>query len=145
AVDAALDSAQGGSLSTSDFLRSKFVGSFCGALSAFSGTIGDIADMQLGSATEDSVLDEKEGHKSRRLTDLSKIPAVYNFLLHWVLTLLVMWGCARFESWPHDLPTPLPLAPSVAMPLTASPLPARPLVRSHAVVRWGVLEPDNEV
>ena len=42
------------------------VGSFCGALSAFSGTIGDIADMQLGSATEDSVLDEKEGHKSRR-------------------------------------------------------------------------------
>ena len=30
-----------------------------------------------------------------RLTDLSKIPAVYNFLLHWVLTLLVMWGCAR--------------------------------------------------
>ena len=33
---------------------------FCGALSAFSGTIGDIADVQFGCATEDSMLDVPE-------------------------------------------------------------------------------------
>ncbi|CAE7272407.1 PLR1 [Symbiodinium sp. CCMP2592] len=107
AIDAAVDCAEGKSAisGTSDFLRSKFVSSFCGALSAFSGTIGDIADVQFGSAAEDSILDssthEVPSKRRSQLQDISRMPGLYNFLLHWVLTLLVMWGCARFETWPR--------------------------------------------
>lgn len=41
---------------------------FCGALSAFSGTIGDIADVQFGCATEDSMLDVPSEKKSSKGT-----------------------------------------------------------------------------
>jgi len=141
AIDAAVDCAEGKSAisGTSDFLRSKFVSSFCGALSAFSGTIGDIADVQFGSAAEDSILDssthEVPSKRRSQLQDISRMPGLYNFLLHWVLTLLVMWGCARFETWPRAVSIP-----------TASPIPLqrKPWVRSRSVVRWGSLVPDSE-
>eukprot|EP00438_Fugacium_kawagutii_P026885 Skav209531 [mRNA] locus=scaffold2497:1804:9066:- [translate_table: standard] len=44
------------------------LGGFCGALSAFSGTIGDIADVQFGCATEDSMLDVPSEKKSSKGT-----------------------------------------------------------------------------
>lgn len=174
---------------------------FCGALSAFSGTLGDIADVQFGCASEDSTLDGPEKLRkgqapspqsslwlgecrvmgllrlsalisrsdmtcmgmwhvglwddtlcgclwctfptapdSRR--SLSRVPAVYNFLLHWILTLLVMWGCARFEAWP--VPTELLTAAPVADGSAVAPVARRPWMRL-AVGRGGSLEPDNEV
>ncbi|CAK9028006.1 unnamed protein product [Durusdinium trenchii] len=150
-IDAAVDSVEGRNpiSATSDFLRSKFVSSFCGALSAFSGTLGDIADVQFGCASEDSTLDGPEKLRKGQapspqssLRSLSRVPAVYNFLLHWILTLLVMWGCARFEAWP--VPTELLTAAPVADGSAVAPVARRPWMRL-AVGRGGSLEPDNEV
>lgn len=45
--------------------RPDFPQGFCGALSAFSGTIGDIADVQFGCATEDSMLDAPKKRNSK--------------------------------------------------------------------------------
>ena len=76
---------------------------------------------------------------------MSRIPAIQNFLLHWLLTLLVMWGCARFESWPH-VELVEPVAPS------SSPSPSLPLGPSLVRREKGrskrdhsSLEPDTEV
>lgn len=49
---------------TSKDLKFDCLRGFCGALSAFSGTIGDIADVQFGCAPEDSTLDVPETPKS---------------------------------------------------------------------------------
>lgn len=143
AIDALIDMEEGkDSISiTSDFLRSKFVGSFCGALSAFSGTIGDVADAYFGAAPEDSCLDkpkqkEVQDDSYRRCSKLPPLPGLQNLLLHWVMTLVVMWGCARFETWPH--PEPLP-----PMSLPAQTRAGR-FVRKSGVVPWGSLAPDAD-
>eukprot|EP00435_Cladocopium_sp_Y103_P061207 s597_g22.t2 len=148
-IDAAVDSAAGQNplrTSSSDFLRSKFVSSFCGALSAFSGTIGDIADVQFGCATEDSMLDtpEKRSSKAPQLRGLSRIPAIQNFLLHWLLTLLVMWGCARFETWPRvELVEMVTSSSSPSLSLGNPSLVRREKGRSKR--DHSSLEPDTEV
>ncbi len=75
-----------------------------------------------------------------RLRGLSRIPAIQNFLLHWILTLLVMWGCARFETWPRRELV------EVAKPWAAEGVPVRRERQRFARGRdHGVLEPDTEV
>ena len=76
-----------------------------------------------------------------RLRGLSRIPAFHNFLLHWLLTLLVMWGCARFESWPAKLP--LDVTSSVPQVLSDQGVVRRERVRSKR--DRSALEPDTEV
>jgi len=77
---------------------------------------------------------------------LSRIPAIQNFLLHWLLTLLVMWGCARFESWPHvEL---VELVTSSSSPVSSLSLGGPSLVRrdkGRSKRDHSSLEPDTEV
>ncbi|CAE8596565.1 unnamed protein product, partial [Polarella glacialis] len=124
AADAAVDYEEGRNAisSTSDFFRSKFVGSFCGGLSAFAGTIGDIADAHFGAATEDCSLDRdgaSEADDMRRATRWSKLfplPGIQNLLVHWILTLVIMWLSGRFEA-PSPAAAPQQLTVQNPIPL----------------------------
>lgn len=69
------------------FVLLKFATSFCGALSAFSGTIGDVTDAYMGSASEENTLDRALRAKGW----LPWVSAAQNLLAHTALTLVVMW------------------------------------------------------
>lgn len=73
------------------FVLLKFATSFCGALSAFSGTIGDVTDAYFGTAVEQSVFDGT-GRKGERMRGawLPALTGAQNFLAHWLLTLVAM-------------------------------------------------------
>lgn len=79
------------------FIFVKFSASFCGALSAFSGTVGDVADLWLGSAQRESALQGERRGWLPRLTSLQ------NFLMHLGFLLLVM---ALNVRWADDVKPP---------------------------------------
>eukprot|EP00747_Dinoflagellata_sp_TGD_P142779 gnl/TRDRNA2_/TRDRNA2_176290_c6_seq1.p1 gnl/TRDRNA2_/TRDRNA2_176290_c6~~gnl/TRDRNA2_/TRDRNA2_176290_c6_seq1.p1 ORF type:complete len:472 (+),score=59.25 gnl/TRDRNA2_/TRDRNA2_176290_c6_seq1:152-1567(+) len=72
------------------FIMMKLSTSFCGALSAFSGTIGDVTDSHFGAAPEANVLDSSIHPVSKAGSSLPVITAAQNLLVHWILTLAVM-------------------------------------------------------
>merc|ERR1712194_114679 len=69
-----------------NFIILKFCTSFCGALSAFSGPVGDVTDTYLGAVAEESSLDELLQKKGW----LPALSAVQNFLAHLSFTLMIM-------------------------------------------------------
>lgn len=77
------------------FLLTKFGTSFCGAISAFSGTLGDVNDAYLGSASEDSTLDsggfaELKSKPAGQRPWLPFITGAQNLFAHWALVLVIM-------------------------------------------------------
>lgn len=90
------------------FILLKFCTSFCGALSAFSGTVGDVTDVYLGADAEESSLDELIQKKGW----LPAMTAAQNFLAHLSFTLLIM----LLEA------SPAADAPAVVVPGTVKPM-----------------------
>jgi len=78
------------------FVLMKFGSSFCGAFSAFSGTIGDVYDDYFGAPDEDGAFDEIGGGgctfqnagRWRGFTDA--LTGFQNFLFHWLMTVAIM-------------------------------------------------------
>lgn len=103
----------GGTLYLGDcwsFVLFKFAASFCGALSAFSGTVADIADNYFGSASEDSSLDGMSVRKAR----LPLLSAAQNLLAHFGLTMLILLITLQSDDdAPADSPTLETPAPSM--------------------------------
>lgn len=100
------------------FVLLKFETSFCGALSAFSGTVGDVTDSYFGAASEESSLDKDIQKKGW----LPLVSAMQNFAAHFALVLMVMmcsahsevksqafptvlWTPARSQQWVHEQET----------------------------------------
>jgi len=73
---------------TPSFVLMKFSSSFCGALSAFTGTIGDVYDESIGVAYEESSFDDAE--EARRGKQVPAITGLQNFIAHWGLTMAIM-------------------------------------------------------
>lgn len=73
------------------FILMKFSSSFCGAFSAFSGTIGDVFDASFGSASEEDEVAEDGDPKACLPTPYrARLSGLQNFLLHLALTMAVM-------------------------------------------------------
>lgn len=82
------------------FMLMKFSSSFCGALSAFSSTIGDVYDECFGVAEEESSYDKPiRGPKPARAPWIS---GLQNFVIHWLLTMAIM--LFDFVTEPVELP-----------------------------------------
>lgn len=90
------------------FISVKFATSFCGSLSAFSGTIGDVSDTLAGKAAEQGMY---KGERSW----LPALSGLGNFSAHMVLTLVVMgfgvvWAPAPLENmereWVREVQAP---------------------------------------
>lgn len=75
---------------TPSFVLMKFSSSFCGAFSAFSGTIGDVADDCFGCVAEEGMFDEGLGKERPRESWVPSITGIQNFMFHWLLTVLIM-------------------------------------------------------
>lgn len=99
------------------FVLMKFSSSFCGALSAFTGTIGDVFDESFGVAYEESSYDDEEEVKRGKGTPL--VTGSQNFIAHWFLTLMIMLFGVYVSSAPD----------------TASIL--QPRVLSRKIDTWG--------
>jgi len=83
-----LDQVQSYRISPS-FVIMKFSSSFCGALSAFTGTIGDVFDEVFGAADEESSFDENQPPRTGRRSPT--ITGAQNFTAHWFLTVSIMF------------------------------------------------------
>jgi len=90
------------------FTLMKFSSSFCGALSAFTGTIGDVFDECFGVAYEESSFDDPED--IRRGKRPASISGMQNFIAHWGLTMAIMLFGVYASS---DQDTPPILQPRV--------------------------------
>mmetsp|Transcript_118793 Transcript_118793/g.378921 ORF Transcript_118793/g.378921 Transcript_118793/m.378921 type:complete len:472 (-) Transcript_118793:62-1477(-) len=81
------------------FVVFKFATSFCGALSAFSGTVGDIVDAYWGSAAEETSVDRVMAKKGW----LPLISAAQNLFAHLSLTLVVMFITMASDAVPREI------------------------------------------
>lgn len=69
------------------FVLMKFSSSFCGAMSAFTGTIGDVYDECLGVAYEEGSYDDPDEKADRTNPAIS---GMQNFIAHWIMTTAIM-------------------------------------------------------
>jgi len=81
------------------FVLIKFATSFCGALSAFSGTIGDVTDSYFEHSQDEHLCDDK---KRRRHAPL--MSALQNFFSHLAMTVVVMLLGVYWASEAKTLP-----------------------------------------
>lgn len=97
-----------------NFFLMKFNSSFCGGLSAFSGTMGEVFDQFFGAAEEELFEDEppdrQKGHE--QVWWWPDITGWQNFAVHWVQTMLIMMFCMRYGPDDQDPPPRIVLSES---------------------------------